>query len=154
MSYENSAGLGVKNFYGARGLDEGVIGGIPTYGSTNELTFDISGKSINDNVDFLKSLLPAGALVTHAVAEVKEVFVVTGTTPTLHIGTDGSEETNGIALSEAQLETLGTYELTTFDGTWAAGLAVETVVGLALGGTTPAVTDAGRVRMTVSYTKL
>lgn len=154
MAYENSAGLGVKNFYNERTLNEGVMGGIQVKGSDNELTFDISGKSLNDNLEFLVSYLPQGAKVTSAVAEVKEVFVLGGTSPTVSVGTDTSERTNGITLTEAQLEALGTYELDTFNGTWANGLAADTKVGLALGGTNPTVTDAGRVRMTVHFTKL
>lgn len=154
MSYKNEAGLEVKNFYGPRTATEGVLGGIQVNGSDNELTFDISGKTLNDNIAFLESYLPQGAKVTSAVAEVKEAFVLGGTSPTLSVGTDTSEATNGITLTEAQLEAVGTYELTTFNGTWANGLAADTKVGLALGGTNPTVTDAGRVRMTVHFTKL
>lgn len=154
MSYENSAGLGVKNFYGARSLNEGVVGGIPTYGSTNELTFDISGKSLNENTDFLRSLLPEGALITKAVAEVKEVFSMGGTGTAIIVGTLGSEIANGINIPEADLEALGTYEYTTFNGTWGAGLLEETDVNIRLAGTAPTTTNDGRVRMTISYTKL
>lgn len=154
MAFKNEAGLGVKNFYGTRTANEGVMGGIQVQGSDNELTFDISGKGIQDNIELLNTYLPKGAKVTKAIAEVKEAFVVTGTNPVLAIGTNGSETTNGIELTEAQLESEGTYELTTFDGTWANGLAADTEVGLALGGANAAVTDAGRVRMTVHFTKL
>lgn len=154
MAFESNTGLGVKNFYNQRTAGEGVIGGIQVQGSDNELTFDVTGKSLNGNITFLTTYLPKGAKITSAIAEVKEAFTLTGTNPTLLVGTNGSEDTNGISLSEAQLEAVGTYELTTYNGTWANGLAADTEVGLALGGTNPVVTDAGRVRMTIHFTKL
>lgn len=154
MAYENKAGLGVKNFYGPRRLTEGTIGGIETRGSQKELTLELSGYAINDNVAFLTGLLPAGAKVEEVVVRTDSAFVMTGTTPTILIGTAGSEATNGFAITEAQAEAVGTYKITSFSGTWANGLAANTTVGIALGGTTPAVTDAGKMRVTVRYTKL
>lgn len=154
MPYESNTGLGVKQHYGARKLREGLIGGIETRGSQKELTVELSGYAINNNADFITGLLPVGAKVEEVIVRVTEAFVLTGTTPTILIGTDGTEVTNGFVISEAQAEAVGTYKITSFAGTWANGLAANTTVGVALGGTTPVVTDAGAMRVTVRYTKL
>jgi hypothetical protein len=154
MPYKNEAGLGVKNFYGARRLNEGLVGGIETAGSVKELTVELSGYALQDNITFLQGTLPAGALVHEYVVRVDEAFALGGTTPAIRIGTDGSEATNGITISEATAEAVGTTRSTTFSGTWGSALAADTTVGVALSGTNPTVTDAGKLRVTIRYTKL
>ncbi len=152
MSKENSAGLGVNNFYGPRPTPDGATGVLRTDGAFNELTIELSGKNVNDDV--ITGRLPAGAFPVEVFTEVETAFVLGGTTPTFEVGTDGSEATNGISIAEADLEAVGTYLDTSFNGTWAARLAAETVVSLALGGTTPTVTDAGFARIVVRYVKV
>lgn len=53
---------------------------------------------------------------------------------------------------EAQAEAVGTVK-PTLNGTWANPLAAETTVGIALGGTSPTVTEAGRVDILIEYKK-
>lgn len=142
----------VTNHYGERELG-GAAGVIRTSGSQNELTVYATGETINDG--FIPQVyIPAGAAIVKAVAHVTEAFVMTGTTPTILIGTDGSEVTNGAVLDEVEGEAIGYYDITaSLVGTWAADtrLAADTLVGVALGGTTPAVTDAGRVAFIITY---
>lgn len=153
MGFENSAGLGTHNFYGPRGT-RAPKGGIKTEGSIMEMTFDIWGSSFSeDYAEYNKVFLPKGALVVDAYAHVSEVFVLGGTTPTIAVGTKGSEATNGVKLSEAQAEAVGVVKLTPA-GTWANALTADTEVSFALGGGSPTVTDAGKVRVTVRYVKL
>lgn len=98
--------------------------------------------------------LPVGAVLEEVYVQVKEVFVLGGTTPTILIGTQGSEVTNGFVISEAQAEAVGTYNVTaTKTGTWASPIATAATVGVALGGTTPTVTDAGVLDVIIKYTK-
>lgn len=162
MAYETSAfgsadgsnvTTDVSNHYGARDIGD-VAGVYNTSGSDNELTVIATSDAINDG--FLPNVyIPAGAAITKAVAHVTEAFVVTGTDPTILIGTDGSEATNGAVLDEASAEAVGYYDITsTLTGTWSADtrLAADTLVGLALGGTTPAITDVGRVVFIITYT--
>jgi hypothetical protein len=153
-NWENSAGIGVFNHYGERGTqDSGGV--IKTEGSTNELTLVIDGTMVSDGaIPRATATLPAGAKVTKAYVHVTEVFVLTGTTPTIDIGTQGTEGTNGFDITEAQAEALGVYEETTFAGTWAAELAASTVVDVALGGTTPASTSAGQATIVIEYVVL
>lgn len=150
MGYESNTGLGVNNHYGER-VRGNAIGHIKTEGAIKELTLDITGKMINNSFR-PEVVLPAGSLVVEAYADISEVFVVTGTTPTISIGTLGSEATNGVDISEAQAEAVGTVDITsTAAGTWAASLAAATTVGVGLGGTTPAVTDAGKATVVIRY---
>lgn len=148
----------VHNYYGDR--DSGQTVGLNNTGGSQELelTFNITGQMINrggtDEI-LVPPTLKAGFKVEAVYARVTEVFVVGGTTPTLEIGTQGSEATNGFNLSEAQLEALGTYDLTsTLGGTWAAPINADTIVGMAPGGTLPTFTDVGKVDIIVKLTKV
>ena len=152
MSKENSAGLGVNNFYGPRPTPDGAAGVLRTDGAFNELTIEFSGKNINDDV--ISGRLPAGAYPIEVFTEVEEVFSLGGTGPALEIGTDGSEATNGIQIAQADLQAVGAYTDTSFNGTWAARLAAETVVSAALSGTSPTITDAGFARVVIRYIKV
>lgn len=148
MAFELDTKRGVKNFYGPRTAYEGVVGELPTMGGTKELALEFSGASYS----VTSGILPAGAKVIAAHVEVEEEFVLTGTTPTILIGTDGSEVTNGFVISETQAEAKGLYVITSFAGTWANMLASNTTVGVAIGGTGgPAVTAAGKMRVVVRY---
>lgn len=149
MSKENSAGLGVNNHYGTRQIPDGATGVFKTSGVENELVIELSGANINDDV--ISGLLPATARPIEAYVDVKEAFTLTGTGPVLNVGTDGSEATNGLSITEAQLEAVGTYVITTFAGTWAARLEADTTVSVALGGTAPTIAG-GKARIVVRYT--
>lgn len=156
MTKEVSAGLGagVRSRFGPVDIPDGSSGVVRTGGARNELVFEFSGADIN-NDDFQLAIIPAGSLVTAVHVEVIEVFALGGTTPTIDIGTDGSEGTNGVDMSEAEAEALGTIMLadsaTAAAGTWAASLAADTTVSVALGGTTPTVTDAGHAKVVIEY---
>jgi hypothetical protein len=125
--------------------------------AVTQITMTITGEQLvrdaatNDGF-LLAPTLPVGAVITKAVAQVKEVFVLGGTTPTINIGTSGSEATNGVPISEAQAEAVGTYNLTPA-GTWANPIATAVTLGVALGGTSPTVTAAGRVDIIIEYIK-
>ena len=159
MSRENTAGLGVNNFYGPRSVPEGNGGTIKTEGGSNELSFEFTGANINDG-DLDSITLPAGIRVLSSYVEVSEAFVLGGTTPTINVGTSGSAATNGVSINEAGGEAVGVYTdgdaNVTINGTWATatGLATATVATVALGGTTPTVTSAGKARFVVVYVKV
>ena len=143
MAYENTAGLGVSNQYGAR--DVGTSVGVETgQDSSHHLSISFTGASLQDA--FLPPFyVPKGALFKRAVLRVDEAFVVTGTNPTLIFGASGTEATNGFVITEAELETIGTKTpASTGTGTWAqastTGTTVAAKVGKTLGGTTPVIT--------------
>ncbi len=151
--YEDSAGLNVHNHYGARKLGS-VAGKIKTEGAENQLTLIVTGETLNST--FLPEVvLPAGSVVTKAVAQVTEAFDLGGTTPTIAVGTADSETTNGVELDETSAETAGYYDITAdLAGTWdaEAALAADTTIGVDMGGTSPtADSESGRVVFVITY---
>mgnify|MGYP000022835128 CR=1 FL=1 len=158
MGFENTAGLGVNNQYGVRATG-GAIGNEHGYGSTVVLKIDLTGQSIADAVaGFMPPVVvPKGALFKRATLRVDEVFVIGGTSPTVRIGASGSIGTNGIVLTEAELEAVGTkVPASTGAGTWAqsssTGTTAAAKVALDLGGTSPTVSaTAGKATLILEY---
>lgn len=149
MAKETSSN-GVTNFYGPRHRHEGVQGAMSTIGAERQLVILFSG----DTYTTVTGALPAGAVVVgNAVVEVVEAFDLGGTTPVINVGVQGSEGTDRLAqLSEAQAEAVGTYSVASA-GTLAANtpLAAAVVIKVALGGTTPTATTAGKAKLIIPY---
>lgn len=141
---------GVSNFYGPRHRHEAVQGKMPHVSAEQQLVIHFGG----DNYTLVTGTLPAGAVVVgNAVVEVAEVFALGGTTPVINIGVSGSEGTNRLAqVSEAQAEAVGTYSIASA-GTLAANtpLAAQVTIKVALGGTSPTITSAGRMKLVIPY---
>lgn len=141
---------GVTNYYGPRHRHEGVQGQMNTIGAERQLVIHFSG----DTYGTVTGTLPAGAVVVgNAVVEITEAFNLGGTTPTLNVGVATTESTNRLAqLSEAQAEAVGTYSLVPA-GTLAKDtpLATAVTIKVALGGTTPTATNAGKAKLIVPY---
>ena len=144
---------GVANYYGPRHRYEGNGGVEGGRDDTRFLVLDISGS------DYLtaQATLPAGAtIVGNALVEVREAFALGGTTPVINVGISGAEGTNRLAqISEAQAEALGTYSIASA-GTLAVNvpLAAAATIKVALGGTTPTITAAGKLRLVIPYTSI
>ena len=141
---------GVTNYYGPRHRHEGVFGKLPGSGAEQELVLHVSG----DTYLTATGTLPAGATVVgNAIVEVAEAFALGGTTPVINIGVSGTEGTNRVAqVSEAQAEAVGTYSIASA-GTLAVNtpLAAAATIKVALGGTTPTITAAGRMKVIIPY---
>lgn len=156
MAFENSAGIGVSNFYGPRDAG-GSVGEEQTSDSIHQLSLELTDSTIA-NIGTLgpKFKIPSGAHFLRAFLHVDEAFTMTGTTPGVVIG-GTVPGTNGFALTAAELAALGTkIPASTGNGTWAANSATGTTatesVTTALTGTTPAVTPgAGRATFVVEY---
>lgn len=156
MSYETQNLRNVLNHYGPRSIQDGTPSGgeVHNSGATKEAVVYIKGDDFVAGSFLSRAVLPAGAIVRNVVAEVVEPFVLGGTTPTINVGTDASETTNyGVELAEADAEAAGTYDGTPA-GTWAAPLAADAAISVALGGTTPTVTDAGKAKVVIYYSKV
>ena len=121
----------VHNQFGPRETGQ-TQGTANTAGFGNELTVDITGSDLTALAYPLDApVLPAGAVITKVFLEVTEAFALGGTTPTIEVGTETSEATNGFSITEAQAEATGVTDLTSaLSGTWAAGLAASTTLGL------------------------
>lgn len=116
MAYENSAGIGVTNHYGAR-TTGGSVGLEHGENSTHTLSFNLTGEMIN-SAYVAPTYFPKGGHVKKAWLRVDEAFVVS-TSGTVSLG-GTAPGTDGIILTEAILEVVGTSDVTALTvGTWA-----------------------------------
>ncbi len=176
MSYETGAlndSSGTNNQYGPRDTQDGVVGGGDLHGSAGlygeavvyvkpeDFTFSGGAGLFNTQLS-----LPAGAIPVEAYFEVSEAFAQTGgtTSTTLTVGTsdelspptEATITSNGFATTDAST---GIPVVTEVDssgaGTWAASLAAETPVGVALtsGGGAITACSAGEAKIVVRYIK-
>lgn len=155
MGYEASTGINVSNHYGQR-LTGNAIGAEHVYGSEQVLKIQFTGTSLNET--FLPPVvLPRGAQVKAYRLRVDEAFSITGTSPTVIFG-GTAPATNGVVLTEAELEAVGTKTpASAGTGTWsttsATGTTAAEKVAKALGGTTPVVAPGvGKATLIVEYT--
>lgn len=150
MAYENTAGLGVTNQYGARNTG-GSVGLERNSNSTNILCVDLTGEMLNSGY-VAPMFVPKGALVRRATLRVDEVFVVSAAGTVAIGGT--APGTNGVVLTEAKLEALGTSDVSSLAiGTWATASATGTTasqkVTTAITGTVGA--TSGKGTLSVEY---
>jgi hypothetical protein len=154
MSYENSAGIGVYASYGKRDTG-GSIGLEQVDNSTQRLSIAFTGASLNSG--FLPPVyVPRGAKVLRYTLRVDEAFSLTGTSPVVNFG-GTAPGTNGVVLTEAELEAIGTkVPASTGNGTWAISSATGTTasekVTKSLGGTSPVVSPTvGKGTLIIEY---
>ena len=146
MAYENSAGLGVYNQYGARNTG-GAIGADSTSGKTTTITVDLTGEMLNSG--FMPPVVvPKGSLLKGATLRVDEAFVVS-TSGTVAIG-GTAPGTNGVVLTEAKLEAVGTSSVSSLAvGTWATASTTGTTaaqkIAKAITGTVGATSGKGQL---------
>jgi hypothetical protein len=119
MAYENSAGLGVHNQYGPRST--GGANGQAEDDVIQYLSFDMTGDSLNSTFN-PPVYMPKGGKVLRAFLRVDEAFVVS-TSGTVAVG-GTAPGTNGVILTEVQLEAVGTKDVSSVAiGTWATASA-------------------------------
>lgn len=147
----------VHNQFGPRKVGD-TVGVNKVEGVKEELIFDITPDIVNATVGpFRPFVLPAGAVITAVYLDVEKAFALGGTSPTILIGTSGSEVTNGFVISKALAEGTASSNLTaTLAGTWdnEVPLAANTTIGITLGGTTPTIGLAGKARVTVLFDRI
>lgn len=155
MAYENNSGIGVFNQYGPR--DTGGTVGVETdKDSVHQMSVYFTGDSLKQG--FLSPfVVPVGAKVLRYILHVDQAFALSGTTPTVRFGSAGSIAANGVVLSKAELEAIGTKTpASTGAGTWstssATGITAAAEVAQDLGGTDPVVDAAlGQATLLVEY---
>lgn len=146
----------VHTEYGVR-VTGGNVGPLLVDGIDNEWVLEITGQNfvdIGEQLSLAATFIPIGSVLRRATAAVITAFTMTGTTPSVKIGTFSSEATNGVSLTQAQVQAVGFYDITaTQAGTWAAAtpLAARTQVGMALAGTTPTLSTTGEMRVTLTF---
>jgi hypothetical protein len=149
----------VHNNFGPRDIkNDGSMGVNKIEGIKEELIVYVTGDMFTDVPDTLMPYtLPEGAILKAAYVDVVEAFALGGTTPTILIGENGAEVTNGLVISEAIAEGTGSHNLTaTFAGEWdsEAPLPHRHTIGIALGGSNPTITRAGRLRVTILFDRV
>ena len=123
MSFENSTGLGVFSSYGKRDTG-GTVGCETSDGSTRDYSIAFTGESLNSG--FLPGVtIPKGSKLKGAILRVDEAFAVSaGGTVAFGGNVPG---TNGLTLTEAELEAVGTKTPSSSgSGTWATTSATGT----------------------------
>lgn len=157
MGRSSASGLGVSNWYGPRNTG-GFDGSYDTDGITREYVVDFTGRTLADG-DFSKIYIPAGGAIIKAEIFIDQAFDLQALS-VLKVGTSGSEATNGLSLTEANLEATGRIDLTsTLAGTWdaEARLAANTNIGFAFsagGLTANSGQHVGRARIIISVSDI
>lgn len=154
MPYENSAGLNVNNQYGPR-VTGGSVGVETDKDSVHQLSIAFTGQSLNES--FLPPVfIPKGAHFLRYILRVDEAFAISGTTPTVIFG-GTAPATNGVVLTEAELEAIGTkIPASAGAGTWSTTSATGTTgserITKTLGGTSPVVSSTvGKATLIAEY---
>jgi len=150
MGYESNTGLGVYNQYGPRDTG-GAIGVANTDNQVEILAIQFTGDSLNSN--YLPNVvIPSGALFLRYRLRVDEVFNVSASGTVTFGGTVPG--TNGVVLTEAELEAVGTKTPASAGaGTWATSSATGTTaaqrVAKAISGTVAA--GSGKATLFAEY---
>lgn len=123
MGFEASTGLGVSNQYGPRNTG-GSIGTEKSHNSLQTMSIELTGEMLNSS--FMPPyFVPSGAKVVRATLRVNEAFTVSAAGTVAIGGT--APGTNGVVLTEAQLEAVGTKDVSSVAiGTWATASATGT----------------------------
>jgi hypothetical protein len=154
MTFKNQAGIGVSQNYGPRNTGS-AVGLEDSDGSIFRLSVNLTGNTLNDL--FLPPVvIPKGAKFRKYELRVDEAFALGGTSPTVQIGAFGAPGTNGVVITQAELQAVGTKELSTAGaGTWAqnstTGTTAAAKVAVALGGTSPTATTAGKAILVLEF---
>lgn len=144
MSYEALTGLGVSTHYGAR--DTGGTVGVETAdGTVQVLKVQFTGKSLNETM-VNEVVIPQGAVFLRYRLRIDEAFAVTAAGTVTFGGTVPG--TNGVVLTEAELENIGTKTPASAGaGTWATSSSTGTTaaeqVTKAISGTVTATQGKG-----------
>lgn len=150
MAFENTAGLGVNNQYNIRNTG-GAVGTERSMNSIQTLTYDLTGEMLNS--PFVPPVVvPKGAKIIKVLLVVDQLFDVSAAGTVAVGGT--LPATNGVVLTEAQLESLGAKDVTASAvGTWSAASTTGTLtaqrVSKAISGTVNA--TVGRASLVVEY---
>ena len=151
MPFLDEAGLSAKAFYGPRTSLEGLGGHVGRNGHMRQAVVEFSGKNINDGAVSNLATIVAPARIEAVYLHTLEAATMTGTTPTILVGTDGSVATNNAPISEAQAEATGTYDISSRNGSWASDFDTDVSISIELGGTTPTITDDGHYKLVIDY---
>lgn len=127
-------------------------GQIKTEGLNQEKVFELTGQLLSDLIN-QKVYFEAGSRLTKATLVVDEAFDLAGSS-VVEIGQDGSEATNGVSLTEANLESTGIVDVTSgLAGTFATTSVIPAYIDLGVAFSAGSVADAsvGKARVIFEY---
>ena len=154
MSLEQTPLRGVVDNYGGRtvGRAAGLIG---TEGAKNELTFHLNGELLDDGL-LIQTHVPSGATFLSAQLIVSEAFDLAGSS-VVEIGEKGAEATNGVSVTEANLESTGVTDVSAaLAGEWDVGsqLPHSQEVDIVFSAGSVADTAVGKATLILEYIKV
>jgi len=154
MTIESNTGLNVQAHYGPRSTEDGRLGAgqVQGAGVEKEHVVYIRGDDFDSGTSFNTILtVPAGSFLDEAILEVEEVFVVGNADNVINIGTDTSELTNGVQILDPETAAV---TKDAGNGTWAAELAADTLVGVSVTGTTASIAaGSGKAKVILRFAK-
>lgn len=155
MPRELVAGLGgVSQVYGTMATG-GAVGIIKTEGSKNEVTLSLTGEVLATRI-LSPVRIPAGTVIKRATLRVYQAFDL-ATSSVVRVGTSGSEATNGLSLTEAQLEAIGNYDVSgTLAGTYTANtpLTAASLLGVAFSAGSVTNRNVGRAVLVIETERM
>lgn len=151
MGRSLSSTRGVVSHYGARKTGR-TQGDIKTAGLNQEKVIEISGELLSDLL-LQEVYFEAGAKLTKATLVVSEAFDLAASS-VVEIGEAGSESTNGVSLTEANLETVDVVDVTSgLAGTFATTAEIPAYIDLGIAFSAGSVADAsvGKAKLILEY---
>lgn len=146
--------LGVSQDFGQR-FTGGAVGSYKTEGAKNEFSLNLTGEVLATRI--LSPLaIPAGSVITKATLRVVQAFNL-ATSSVVRVGTKGAEAANGLSLTEAQLEAVGSYDVTaTLAGTYdnEVPLAAASTLGVAFSAGSVTDRNVGRAVLVIETTRV
>jgi hypothetical protein len=154
MSYGLDSVRPVHTQYGARATGGGV-GTDHSQTKFNRLIVEFTGESLASGF-VPPASLRNGVTVLSALLQVTEAFSVASSS-VLEIGEDGAEVTNGVSITEANLESVGVTNVSAgLAGEWAVGSKVTGPIDLGITFSAGSVSNTaiGKAQLIIEYVDL
>lgn len=151
MGYSSDNIRGVTVHRGERETGR-TQGDIKTEGLNQEKVIELTGEVLSDLI-LQKVYVEAGARFVKATLVVDEAFDLAASS-VVEVGEDGAEATNGVSLTEANLESTGIVDVTSgLAGEWAAASVVPHYqdIGIAFSAGSVADASVGKARLILEY---
>lgn len=155
MSLELTPTRGTVTNYGTREVGR-ASGRYKTEGSVQSLAIQLSGQVLSDLI-LIKQFIPSGAALTgKATLIVEEAFDLAASS-VVEIGEDGAESTNGISLTEANLESVAVVDVSAgLAGEWSTSAQIphDQDIGIAFSAGSVADATVGKAVLLLEYEKI
>ena len=154
MPFEVTPKRGVVAQYGQR-FPTRSSGVVKTEGTKNELLIDITGQMLADGI-VLPTVVPSGATFTGLAKLIVEEAFDLAVGSVVEVGQKGAEATNGVSLTEAELEATGVKDVSAgLAGEWAVNsrLTTDHEIGVAFSAGSVTTSSVGKATLILEYIK-